>query len=133
MIWLIVAFFINLAIVVGFPAATIFYMGNVLLHLLLGTALLWLIVKAMSGRPALLVFGLLALISGIMLAYLGNITETRWLFWTHIVLSTIGLLLMMPGLFEVQATQRFTRRHSRARNHRARLECTLRKGLAEQE
>jgi len=101
MLWLAVAFFVNLAIVVGFPAASIFYMGNVLLHLFLGAGMIWLIVKAMSGRLALLGMGLLSLVSGLALAWMGNLSHNRWLFWTHIALSSIGLLMMMPGLFSI--------------------------------
>ena len=36
--WIVLAFIVNLAIVVGFPDASIFYMSNVGLHLLLGLA-----------------------------------------------------------------------------------------------
>jgi Tfp pilus assembly protein PilF len=106
MIWIFVAFLVNLSIVVGFPAATVFYMGNVVLHLALGVGLLAVIAKAMRERMGVLAVGALSLLSGGMLAWMGNITENRWLFWTHVIVSIVGLLMMLPGMFKLSESRK---------------------------
>ena len=106
MTWMFLVFVANLAVVVGFPDATIFYMANVGLHLLLGMALVGLVLHAMPGKIGLLAAGSLSLLSGGMLAFMGNIAENRWLFWTHVIVSSIGFLMMLPGVFRLAQGRR---------------------------
>jgi tetratricopeptide (TPR) repeat protein len=85
---------------------TAFYFANLVLHLLLGTALgvhvlvrhgrgfagwPWLLRKA---APLLLV----ALASGATLAVMGSTRSLRWLLWTHVAAGVIGSLLVLRWL-----------------------------------
>jgi tetratricopeptide (TPR) repeat protein len=88
---LFVLFLLNLAYVIAFPTATIFYMANVLLHLALGTAAVGAAVMLLRERARWVRVGaLLSLVSGGALAYFGNTTDTRTLFWTHVGLSVLA-------------------------------------------
>lgn len=104
--WIAIFFLIllvNTAYVAAFSSATVFYMTNVLIHLVLGVvlslAVLFTIKKRrdlMHGAPVSLVFFGLALIFGLVLTYAGNIYANRWLFWSHIVAAAIGVLALIP-------------------------------------
>lgn len=94
---LFILFLLNLAIVVGFPSATVFYMGNVVLHLALGTALV-----VMVGRKN--IAAALSLLSGLVItwmAWTGALSEYRWTVWVHIVVSVIALLWLLPAIFKL--------------------------------
>lgn len=90
-------FGINLAIVVGFEAPTIFYMANVVAHLVLGAAAIALVGLTGGMRTPTRVCGALSLLTGIALAWLGNTTPMSPLLYAHIALSTIGLAILLYG------------------------------------
>ena len=94
--WLIAFLLINAAYVAALPSATVFYVANVLLHLLLGLAgavvLCWQWRR--SPRIALLV---LAGVLGGFLIVKGAITENRWALWAHVGFAVIGLALLLPA------------------------------------
>src|ERR1700692_2237019 len=105
--WLVLL--VNTAYIAAFPSPTLFYMGNVVLHLALGLALtvagvrLWRGGRrepagggragGAAGSPAgtaavwLLV---IAAAAGVGLAVAGNTTPHRWLLWTHIGASALA-------------------------------------------
>ena len=91
-----VLFAINLAIVVGFEAATIFYMGNVVMHLVLGVAAVAL---AVQYRWSLRWLGACSLLSGLALAWFGNLSTNRPLLWAHIALSFVGAAILLRELW----------------------------------
>ena len=97
-----ILFAINLAIVVGFEAATIFYMGNVVMHLVLGTAA---VVLAMSLKPVRLL-GTLSLLSGLAVAYFGALSTNRPLLWAHIALSFVGAAVLSIDLWRAKPSWR---------------------------
>jgi Flp pilus assembly protein TadD len=92
---LFVLLLVNTGYVVGFPAATLFYMGNVLLHLTLGLlltipALIWV------RRIPWLGGFLLASATGIVLMVRGNITGNRLILWVHILLGVAAVIAVVP-------------------------------------
>jgi tetratricopeptide (TPR) repeat protein len=104
--WLALLFLVllvNTAYVAAFSSATVFYMGNVLFHLVLGVVLggavligLRRLRGLMTGAPIALGFFLVALLSGVVLAWKGNVYANRWLLLGHIVASAFGLLALIP-------------------------------------
>lgn len=100
-----VLFALNLAIVVGFEAATIFYMGNVVMHLVLGVAAVAVVA---SFRPVSTVrlLGASSLLSGLALTYFGALSTNRPLLWTHIALSFAGAALILVDLWRTQPVLR---------------------------
>src|SRR6266850_7974687 len=99
---LLLALLLNTAYITSFSSPTIPYMSNVLLHLVLGVVLaagaVWLIVKGALVReiPAALLLFLSAAAMGLFLAVRGNITETRWVLFAHIVTAAASLLALVP-------------------------------------
>ena len=116
--WLVLL--VNTAYIAAFPSPTLFYMGNVVLHLALGLALTLAVVRLWRrGRPAgaaaaggendlaagspmgraavwLLV---IAAAAGVALAVAGNTTPHRWLLWTHVGASALAVV---AGLLYLQ-------------------------------
>jgi len=93
-----ILFAINLAIVVGFEEPTIFYMGNVVLHLVLGVGLIGLL--ALYRQPTLTrALGAISLLSGLALAYFGAISDYRALLYAHIGLSMAGAAIVLNDLW----------------------------------
>src|ERR1700682_2118481 len=97
---------LNSAYIAAFAFPTIFYMGNVLLHVVLGiiTAALfgWYIVKHREFyRANGLGVALLAVatVLGVWLTYSGATTPNRWAVVTHVVFAGIGLAALLPYLF----------------------------------
>ena len=104
--WLAILFLLlllNTAYVAAFPSATVFYMGNVLLHLVLGVALGMAALfvsrarkRLVAGAPAAVFFFALALIAGAALAWKGNVYANRWMLWAHIVAAALGVIALVP-------------------------------------
>jgi tetratricopeptide (TPR) repeat protein len=89
----------------AFAFPTIFYMANVLLHLLLGLALCLAFVLLrrdarirQSAGPAP-VFFLLALLAGAFLVGFGNTLDHRWALWAHIALGLTGTLVLFRSVW----------------------------------
>ena len=93
---LLVLLLINTAYIAAFASPTIFYMSNVVLHLLMGTALaillLWFI-REMRVAGALF---LVAALAGIFLAVRGNTTPHRAVLQAHIIVAALALLAFLP-------------------------------------
>lgn len=104
--WIAIFFLIllvNTAYVAAFSSATVFYMANVLFHLVLGVAVSLAVIftirkrkDLLRGAPVALIFFALALIFGVVLTYAGNIYANRWILWSHIVAAAIGVLALVP-------------------------------------
>ncbi len=95
MFWLILAALLNATYVAAAPAATIFYIANVVLHLFLGAAVVvWLCYRYRRNfRVAPLA---LAGALGVYLMIAGATTDHRAILITHIALAAAGLALLMP-------------------------------------
>lgn len=85
---LFAAFLLNLAVVVGFPSASIFYMTNVGLHLVLGTAVVVMIARKNVAAGLSLATGLLIA----WMAWTQVLHEYRWFVWVHVAISLVALL-----------------------------------------
>src|SRR5438132_1506829 len=85
---------INGAYIAAFPQASVFYMANVLLHLVLGLGLMVAAVFAARRYPresgAFLLAGLPALYLGVR----GNTLDHRWALWLHVLLASTAVLLI---------------------------------------
>ena len=94
---------VNTAYVAAFSSATVFYMANVLLHLVLGAvlalAVLFLVRKRrelLTGAPVAMLCFAAALACGLALAWKGNLYANRWLLWSHIATAGFGVLALIP-------------------------------------
>lgn len=88
----LVILIVNSAYIAAFPQPTVFYMANVVLHLLLGIGLMVaaLVLLRRFGWPSaiLLVAGLPA----IYLAVRGNTLDHRAILWLHIALAVVAVI-----------------------------------------
>jgi Tetratricopeptide repeat/Cytochrome c554 and c-prime len=92
--WAILAvLLVNTAYVSAVHPATVFYMGNVLLHLVLGVALSVAALLVLPRRAALL-FLLASAALGLYLAFAGNTSDHRWFLWSHITVGFLAVLLL---------------------------------------
>jgi hypothetical protein len=97
---------VNTAYVAAFASPTVFYMANVLLHLVLGIAVALGAAVLLARRPELrrgfglagLAFGAAAAI-GVYLAVAGNVRANHGLLVAHVVAAGLGLALMLPWAF----------------------------------
>ena len=87
---------VNTAYIAAFASPTVFYMGNVLLHLVLGVALTVALLFLLRQFPAAAGFFLAASALGIFLAIRGNTLDHRWALIAHIVAAAIGLAVVAP-------------------------------------
>ena len=98
---LFLALLINTAYVAAFSSATVFYMSNVLAHVVLGTALAIGAIFVLRGngwlRRAPLAFGFLYLACalGAVLVYTGNVRANSWMLWSHIAAAVLGLAALV--------------------------------------
>ena len=105
--WLGILFLVllvNTAYVAGFASPTVFYMANVVGHVILGAlcTVLFVFILRKSGLRSAAGFLLLAFVFGAILTYAGNIRDNVWLLRAHIAAAAAGLLLLIP----------FIRRHA---------------------
>jgi len=113
---------LNAAYVAALPSPTLFYVGNVILHLVLGTAAAgWLIWKwRRDGRMIPL---LIAALAGAYLAVRGATHDHFTALWIHIGFAVLGLMILLPraraailALAFVAAGLRFYQPPDRIRN-----------------
>ena len=97
---------INSAYLISFGEPTLFYIGNVLLHIVLGVALIVPFIvyvckrfACMStiGKGGVVSLGIGA-VSGVYLMFVGATTPNRWLLILHIVAVTVGAILFVGHL-----------------------------------
>jgi tetratricopeptide (TPR) repeat protein len=116
--WIAVLFLVllvNTAYLAAFATPSIFYMGNVLLHLVLGVALAIAAAVLLRRRPdlrngmtlALALFGI-SLAAGLWLTVAGNVLANRWILWTHIASAGLGVLALFAWAWS-RADLRFRR------------------------
>jgi tetratricopeptide (TPR) repeat protein len=103
-----VVLLLNTGYISAFATPSIFYMANVLLHLVLGlvlaVALAWLLTREPELRRPLIapaVCFAIALAFAACLVWVGNLREHRWLLNAHIVSSLVGVGALLPFLFRL--------------------------------
>src|ERR1019366_7059352 len=89
---LLVLLLINTAYIAAFASPTIFYMGNVVLHLALGVALAIMLLWFIRRMPVAGSLFLIAALAGVFLAVRGNTTPHRWVLQAHIAVAALALL-----------------------------------------
>jgi len=95
MFWLLLVTVLNAGYVAAAPSATVFYIANVLLHLLLGAvSVAWLGFR--YRRNYKVVPLLLAGVLGVYLTFAGATTPHRAVLLAHIALALAGLALLKP-------------------------------------
>jgi tetratricopeptide (TPR) repeat protein len=92
---LIALLLLNAAYVAALPSATIFYVVNVLLHIVLGlTAVVVLCWQTRRGaKVAVLV--VTAVLGGFLIIK-GAVTQNRYALWAHVALGVAGLAVLLP-------------------------------------
>src|ERR1017187_3225941 len=85
---------VNSAYLAAFAQPSIFYMGNVLLHLGLGLALMVLAVLWARRSPWECGVFLLAGLPALYLVVRGNTMDHRWALWSHILLAVVAVSLI---------------------------------------
>jgi len=93
---LFIVLLINTAYVAAFASPTIFYMGNVLLHFVLGVVLAVALLFLLRRFPVAAGFFLVAAALGVFLAIRGNTVDHRWALVAHIAAAAIGLIVITP-------------------------------------
>lgn len=110
--WIAIFFIVllvNTAYIASFPTATVFYMGNVMLHLCLGAALAIAVVLTLgssglaSAVPVSLGFFLVSVVFAGAISWLGNIHANAWMLWTHIAASVLGVVTLIPYVWKKAA------------------------------
>ena len=101
---------VNTGYIAAFKSATIFYMANVLLHLVLGVGLavagaaLMARHRDLLRRVAVSAAGMaLALAFGLYLVGVGNLNEHRWILNAHIIAAAAAVVALLP--FAVRAAR----------------------------
>src|SRR3982751_3033718 len=86
---------VNAAYIAALPSATVFYVANVLLHLVLGAATVALLVWRYRRSPKSLPL-LFAALAGIYLMIAGSTLNHRPILYLHIILAIAGLAILLP-------------------------------------
>ena len=121
--WMAVGFLLlllNTAYIWAFASPTIFYMMNVLGHLVLGVVLsgglAWLLARDRRFRegatPAAGLF-LFALLAGLYITIAGNTLSHRWALWGHIAAALAGTFALLRYIWRGAATNGAARRSYR--------------------
>ena len=97
---------INSAYLISFGEPTLFYIGNVLIHVVLGVALIVPFIvyvhkhfarMSIIGKGGMVFLGV-GVISGVYLMFVGATTPNRWLLILHIATVTLGAILFVGHL-----------------------------------
>src|SRR3984885_6362058 len=97
---------VNTGYVAAFSSATIFYMANVLGHVVLGAvltvALLFVLRRSglLRSAPAAVAFLLLAFVLGAIPPYAVNVRDTAWILWSHIGAAALGVAALVPFVWK---------------------------------
>ncbi|MGI8992230.1 MAG: tetratricopeptide repeat protein [Bryobacteraceae bacterium] len=89
----LIVLLVNTAYVAAFASPTVFYMGNVALHLLLGIALTIAAAFLIRRNRALGAFVVSGVI-GIVLAIARNTRDHHWVLWLHILLAFLAVAML---------------------------------------
>jgi len=95
--WLIALLLLNAAYVAALPSATIFYVANVLLHVILGLAGVVVLCWQWRRSPKIAVLLIAALLGGFLVVK-GAVTDNRWAVWAHVALGVAGLAILLSRL-----------------------------------
>jgi tetratricopeptide (TPR) repeat protein len=93
--WLIALLLLNAAYVAALPSPTVFYVANVLLHLVLGLAGAVLLCWHWRRSPRVALLAVAGLLGGFLLIK-GAVYDNRWALWAHVGLGVAGLALLLP-------------------------------------
>ena len=98
---LFIVLLVNTAYVAAFASPTVFYMANVLGHVVLGAIVSILVLLAWRSaalRRAPFAVGVLLLtcLLGGILAYAGNVRSNAWILRSHVGMAALGLLALIP-------------------------------------
>src|SRR5690349_2522018 len=93
--WLIALLLLNAAYVAALPSATMFYVANVLLHVIVGLGGVVVLCWQWRRSPKIAALVIAALLGGFLLVK-GAVTDNRWVLWAHIALGVAGLTLLLP-------------------------------------
>ena len=96
---LLLVLLINTAYIAAFASPTIFYMGNVVLHLGLGMALAVMLLWLIRRMPLAGGLFLAASLAGVFLAVRGNTTPHRWVLEAHVMVAAAALVVLLPYVF----------------------------------
>ncbi len=103
---LLILLIANSAYLAALPAANLFYIANIPLHLVLGAAVsAWLIYQ--SRKSLKIIPLLLATIIGLYLIPAGATTDHYKILWAHIALAVLGLAIIKPRYTLALATLTF--------------------------
>jgi tetratricopeptide (TPR) repeat protein len=102
---LFIVLLVNTAYISAFASPTIFYMGNVLMHFVLGVVFTVALLFLLRQFPIAAGFFLAASALGLFLAIRGNTLDHRWALVAHIVAAAIGLIVLIP--FAMRQTPAF--------------------------
>src|ERR1700733_12549139 len=112
--WITLLFLVlllNTGYVAAFSSATIFYMTNVLGHVVLGAvltiAVLFVLrrIGLLPGAPVAIGFLLLAFVFGAILTYAGNVRDNAWILWAHIASAVLGVAALVPFVWREASRQ----------------------------
>ena len=106
-----VVLLLNTGYISAFSTASIFYMANVLLHLVLGLVLAVALALLLKREPELrrqltvpAVFFAIAVAFALWLVWVGNLREHRWTLNAHVVASLLGVVALLPLLLRLRRT-----------------------------
>ncbi len=111
---LLILLIANSAYLAALPAANLFYIANIPLHLVLGAAVCSLANLPIQKIPKIIPL-LLATLIGIYLIPAGATTDHYKILWAHIALAAIGLALIKPRYTLALATLDVLRRSPKIR------------------
>jgi Flp pilus assembly protein TadD len=94
--WLIAVLLLNAGYVAALPSATIFYVANVLLHVVLGVAGTALLCWQWRRSPQTVLLLASAVLGGFLLLQ-GATLPHRWALWNHVALALAGLAMLLPA------------------------------------
>ena len=104
------ALLVNAGYIGSFATASVFYMGNILLHLVVGTllAIAFLLLfkkkrEMAEGAPTALGFFIVCFLAGIYLTWKGSLFELRWVMWMHVIAGGLGTAAMIPWVWRKSA------------------------------
>ncbi len=86
---------LNAAYVAALPSPTMFYVVNVLLHLLLGAAAAGLLAWRWRRDPKVIPL-VIGSVLGVYLIAVGATSDHRVVLWAHIAAAVVGILMLVP-------------------------------------